>query len=81
MLGTRHHPTRIRPGNEDADRNDYFSQWMWLFQGKGRMFFLERNNQRTFTHFGPSAASGRTMLQKPSRKSFLLLFFKKEGLT
>jgi hypothetical protein len=44
---------------------------------EARMFFFEKKNQKTFTSLGrvlPGKAEAET------DKSFLLLFFKKEGL-
>jgi hypothetical protein len=40
------------------------------------MFFFEKKNQKTFTSFAYLGTSARQ-----NTKSFLLLFFKKEGLT
>jgi hypothetical protein len=42
------------------------------------MFFFEKKNQKTFDHFG-FGLSGRA--QPSFRKSFLVLFFKKERLS
>jgi len=42
------------------------------------MFFFEKKNQKTFSswHTGPIS----NLTRMPTGKSFLLLFFKKEGL-
>jgi hypothetical protein len=44
------------------------------------MFFLERKNQRTFIYWRRACNPVGTMVQMRVDKSFLLLFFKKEGL-
>jgi hypothetical protein len=47
---------------------------------EGKAFFLERKNQRTFFDWRPRFGPMSIMVQMRTDKSFLLLFFKKEGL-
>jgi hypothetical protein len=45
-------------------------------RGKGKAFFFEKKNQKTFLTLGRSQLHGQGLIWK----SFLLLFFKKEVL-
>jgi hypothetical protein len=50
----------------------------WCKTRQGRMFFFEKKNQKTFMS-AVAALSGK--VRDSTDKSFLLLFFKKEGLS
>jgi hypothetical protein len=47
-----------------------------LVPGEGKQFFFEKKNQKTFESWAEPIRRGRSQVGK----SFLLLFFKKEGL-
>ena len=46
---------------------------------QGKVFFFEKKKQKTFVDLGPCTKAG-PLCSVPITKSFLLLFFKKEGL-
>jgi hypothetical protein len=45
-----------------------------MTEGRKSLLFLKKKKQKDFSHFAPGAASGT----RAGRKSFLVLFFKKE---
>jgi hypothetical protein len=48
---------------------------------KGRMFFFEKKNQKTFAHLGTPVDNEHPQGRCEQSKSFLLLFLEKEGLS